>query len=33
MIASKLTPPAEVDGAEMDGVEGVGEAAILDCLE
>ena len=33
MIASKVTPPAAVEGVEMDGVEGVGEATILDCLE
>ena len=33
MIALRVTPPVEVEGAEVDGVEGVGRAAILDRLE
>ena len=33
MIASKVTPPAEVEGAEMDGAEGVGRAVVLNCLK
>ena len=33
MIASRVTPPAEKEGAEVDGVEGVGGVANLDRLE
>ena len=33
MIASKVTPPTEEEGAEADGVERVGRAANLDHLE
>ena len=33
MIASRVTPPAEEEGAEVDGAEGVGGAAVLNCLE
>ena len=33
MIASRVTPPTEVEGAEMDGAEGVGGAADVDRLE
>ena len=33
MIASKVTPLAEVEGAEVDGVEGMGGAAGPDRLE
>ena len=33
MIASKVTPSIEVEGAKVDGVEGVGGAADLDRLE
>ena len=33
MIALRVTPPAEEEGAEVDGAEGVGEAANLDHLE
>ena len=33
MIASKVTPPAEVEGTEVDGVEEVGGAVGPDCLE
>ena len=32
MIASRVTPPAEVEEAEVDGVEGVGGVAVPDCL-
>ena len=33
MIASKVTPPAEVEEAKVDGTEGVGGAVVLDCLD
>ena len=33
MIASRVTPPAEEEGAEVDGVERVGGVADLDRLE
>ena len=33
MIASKVTPSIEVEGAKVDGAEGVGEVADLDHLE
>ena len=33
MIASRATPPTEVEGAEVDGAEGVGGAAIPDRLD
>ena len=33
MIASRVTPLAEVEKAEVGGVEGVGGATISDCLE
>ena len=33
MIASRVTPPAEVEGAEVDGVEGVGGATVPNCLK
>ena len=33
MIASRVTPPAEEEGAEVDGAEGVGGATDLDRLE
>ena len=33
MIASRVTPPAEEKGVEVDGAEGVGRFADLDCLE
>ena len=33
MIALRVTPPTEEEGAEVDGVEGVGEAADPDRLE
>ena len=33
MIASRVTPPAEEEGAEVDGAEGVGGAADPDHLE
>ena len=33
MIASRVTPLAEEEGAEVDGAEGVGGATDLDCLE
>ena len=33
MITSRVTPPAEEKGVEVDGAEGVGGAAVLDCLE
>ena len=33
MIASKVTPPAEKEGVEVDGAEGMGAAADSDCLE
>ena len=33
MIASKVTPPTEEEGMEVDGVERVGGAANLDHLE
>ena len=33
MTASKVTPPAEEKGVEVDGAEGVGGVADLDCLE
>ena len=33
MISSKVTPPAEVEGAEVDGAEGVEGATDLDRLE
>ena len=32
MIASRVTPPTEVEGVEVDGVEGVGGAAEPDRL-
>ena len=33
MIALRVTPPAKEEGVEVDGAEGVGEAANLDHLE
>ena len=33
MIASKVTPPTQEEGAKVDGAEGMGRAADLDCLE
>ena len=33
MIASRVTPPAEEEGAKMDGAEGVEGVADLDHLE
>ena len=33
MIASRVTPPAEEEGLEVDGAEGVGGATDLDRLE
>ena len=33
MIASRVTPPAEEKGVEVDGAEGVGRVTDLDCLE
>ena len=33
MIALRVTPPVEEEGAEVDGVEGVGGATNLDHLE
>ena len=33
MIASRVTPPAEEEEAEVDGAEGVGGAAVSDRLE
>ena len=33
MITLRVTPPAEEEGAEVDGVKGVGGAAVLNCLE
>jgi len=33
MIASRVTPPPEVEGAKVDGAEGVGGAANPDLLE
>ena len=33
MITSRVTPPAEEEGVEVDGAEGVGGAAVLDRLE
>ena len=33
MTASKVTPPAEEKGVEVDGAEGVGGVADLDYLE
>ena len=33
MIASRVTPPVEVEGAEVDGVEGVGVAVDPNRLE
>ena len=33
MIASRVTPLAEVEKAKVGGVEGVGGATIPDCLE
>ena len=33
MIASRVTPPTEVEGVEVDGAEGVGGAADLDRLQ
>ena len=33
MITAKVTPLTEVEGAEVDGAEGVRGAAILECLE
>ena len=33
MITSRVTPPAEVKGAKVDGAEGVGGAADLDHLK
>ena len=32
MITSRVTPPAKVEEAEVDGAEGVREAAVLDRL-
>ena len=33
MIVSRVTPPAEVEGAEVDGAERVGGVVGLDCLD
>ena len=33
MIASRVTPPAEKEKAEVDGAEGVGGAAVSDRLK
>ena len=33
MIASRVTPFAEIEGTEVDGAEGVGGAAVPECLE
>ena len=33
MITSRVTPPVEEEGVEMDGAEGVGGAAVPDRLE
>ena len=33
MIASKVTPPVEVEGVEVDGAEGVEGAAVPDHLD
>ena len=33
MITSRVTPPAEEEGAEVDGAEGVGGVAVPDYLE
>ena len=33
MITLRVTPPAEEEGVEVDGAEGVGGATDLDCLE
>ena len=33
MIASRVTPPVEEKGVEVDGAEGVGRVTDLDCLE
>ena len=33
MIASKVTPPTEEEGAEVNGAEEVGGVAVLDRLE
>ena len=33
MIASRVTPPAEIEGVEVDGAEGVGGVVNLDRLE
>ena len=33
MIASKVIPPAEVEGKEVDGAKGVGGAVVLNRLE
>ena len=33
MIASRVTAPVEEKGVEVDGAEGVGRFADLDCLE
>ena len=33
MIASKVTPPAEEEGVEVDGIEGMGGAIDPDHLE
>ena len=33
MITARVTHPAEVEGVEVDGAEGVGGAVVLECLE
>ena len=33
MIVFRVTPPAEEEGAEVDGAEGVGGAAVPDHLD
>ena len=33
MIASKVTPPVEEEGVEVEGAEEVGGATVLNCLE
>ena len=33
MIALRVTPPTEEEGAKVDGAEGVGGVADLNCLE
>ena len=33
MIAFRVTPPTEEEGAEVDGAEGVGGAADPDCID